>query len=101
MTLQTHAFLARGQVEFDGVFDTSDDPLAAIQRGCGGRVGGQLAVPELRALVAKFFATSPNFSINGLGDVQRKQPLVGANGRGLLCMFCRAGVCPARVPATQ
>lgn len=53
MTLQTRAYLARGQVELDGVFDTSDDPLAAIQRGCGGRVGGQLAVPELRALVAK------------------------------------------------
>ena len=45
--------LARGEVTPDGALEAADEALASLQRACGGRVGGQLAVPELRSLVAK------------------------------------------------
>ena len=46
-------FIARAIVDADGMLTEAEEPLASLQVECGGRIGGQVAVPELRALVEK------------------------------------------------
>ena len=46
-------YLARGKVDSAGQLVSADQPLADLQRACGGHLGGALAIPELRALVDK------------------------------------------------
>ena len=46
-------FIARAIVDADGMLTEAEEPLAGLQVECGGRIGGPVAVPELRALVEK------------------------------------------------
>ena len=46
-------FIARAIVDADGMLTEAEEPLASLQVECGGRIGGPVAVPELRALVEK------------------------------------------------
>ncbi|WP_375291339.1 sensor histidine kinase [Qipengyuania sp.] len=80
MSIAASEYLARGAVTEDGVFETDDELLASIQIACGGRVGGQLAVPELRSLVEKadayrlrlsrpFTATGVNIRFSGWVEI--------------------------------
>lgn len=45
--------VARGAVDMELRLIEADEPLASLQRACGGDIGGAIAIPELRALVAK------------------------------------------------
>jgi len=53
--MTTHAveYLARGRVTREGRLIEAGEPLASLQIACGGTLGGQLAIPELRAISAK------------------------------------------------
>lgn len=45
--------LASGRVDREGRLVAAEEPLASLQLACGGRIGGPLAVPELRAIATK------------------------------------------------
>lgn len=53
MTTHGVVYLARGRVDRQGRLIEASEPLASLQLACGGRVGGPLAIPELRAIAAK------------------------------------------------
>jgi len=46
-------YIAHAQIDAAGHLVQADEPLASLQHACGGKLGGELAVPELRALVEK------------------------------------------------
>lgn len=46
-------YLAQAKVDADNRLVEADQPLASLQEACGGKIGGSLAIPELRSLVAK------------------------------------------------
>ena len=46
-------YLAHGTVDADGRLAMAEEPLAGLQRACGGEIGGTVAIPELLALVTK------------------------------------------------
>jgi hypothetical protein len=46
-------FIARAFVDADGMLVEAEEPLASLQTECGGKIGGPVAIPELRALVDK------------------------------------------------
>lgn len=46
-------YIAHARTDADGRLIDAQEPLASLQQACGGRLGEQVAVPELRALVAK------------------------------------------------
>lgn len=72
MATASPPYLATGQVGNEGSFTTSDEMLATLQKACGGRLGGQLAIPELRDLVGKAceyrLRLSRRFSAMGAGE---------------------------------
>ncbi len=49
----TTQYIARGRVDEHGCLVQADEPLASLQRACGGDIGGTLAIPELDELAAK------------------------------------------------
>lgn len=46
-------YLAHAKVDADHRLIEAEQPLAALQEACGGRLGGRLAIPELLSLVLK------------------------------------------------
>lgn len=46
-------YIARGKVDRTLCLTEAQEPLASLQRACGGRMGGPLAIPELRGLADK------------------------------------------------
>lgn len=53
MTRNPPRYLATGRVDRNGQLFAATEPLAALQRACGGRVGGPVAIPELRAIASR------------------------------------------------
>lgn len=53
--MSTHAVphIATGRVDGEGRLTEAGEPLASLQRACGGQDGGPLAIPELRAIALK------------------------------------------------
>ncbi|MXP28545.1 sensor histidine kinase [Porphyrobacter algicida] len=51
-SIATH-YLARGKIDAEGRLISADPPLVDLQFACGGKIGGVLAIPELRTLVDK------------------------------------------------
>ena len=49
----TDALVAHAACDGEGVLLRAEEPLAGLQRRCGGLVPGEIAVPALRGLVAK------------------------------------------------
>lgn len=53
MTVRSVPYLARAHVDAEGRLLAADEPLASLHIACGGRIGGVLSVPELRAIATK------------------------------------------------
>ncbi|MBX7496168.1 HAMP domain-containing histidine kinase [Qipengyuania sp. 6B39] len=46
-------YIAHGRTDADGRLTEAGQPLSGLQEACGGHLGGEIAIPELRALVEK------------------------------------------------
>lgn len=53
MTALTGSFIARARTDADLRLVEAQEPLASLQARCGGEIPGDLAIPELREMVAK------------------------------------------------
>lgn len=53
MVVQSGTIIARAATDAQGFLVEAQEPLAGLQRRCGGETPGEIAIPELRQLVAK------------------------------------------------
>ncbi|WP_338445289.1 HAMP domain-containing sensor histidine kinase [Pelagerythrobacter marensis] len=53
MNAQSSGFLARGRVDADDRLIEADEPIAGLQRQCGGEIPGPLAIPALRNAIGR------------------------------------------------
>ena len=51
--MEEQSFIARARTDSQDRLISADDPLAALQRRCGGEIPGTIAIPELREQVRK------------------------------------------------
>ncbi|WP_133365422.1 sensor histidine kinase [Qipengyuania sediminis] len=73
MSVHAEHYLATGRVDREGRLTEAGEPLARLQADCGGRLGGPLAIPELRALVdrAKDLRLALSRSFTAVGEGAR------------------------------
>ena len=51
--MEEQSYIARGRTDAQDRLVAADDPLATLQRRCGGEIPGTIAIPELREQVRK------------------------------------------------
>ena len=51
--MEEQAFIARARTDAQDRLVSAEEPLAALQRRCGGEIPGTIAIPELREQVRK------------------------------------------------
>ncbi|MEC9066969.1 MAG: sensor histidine kinase [Pseudomonadota bacterium] len=62
MNAQAPGYLARGRIDGDDCLVEADEPVASLQRECGGEVPGALAIPGLLAEIGKARAAGARYA---------------------------------------
>ena len=75
--------VARGRSDRDERLLSADEPLAALQRACGGALPGIVAIPQLLELVRKFGVDGKNKNPSRLSRLPGARRTIGAVGDGV------------------
>ena len=95
--MEEQTFIARARTDAQDRLIAADDPLASLQRRCGGEIPGTIAIPELREQVRKARRTNLRLgrtihAFDGNERIKAWMEIVPADERGDANAGCSIGV---------